>query len=170
MLSDFRQRSARPFRENPDTTAAGASRTVDRTDSRSSCPGNGGRRSGRLGGGGRLERRVAEHEPVRSRVDLDAPAVAELPEEHLVGQYALDLRLDQARHRPRAEGLVVAALGEPAPRAGRELDGHAAGEELRIELGDELVHHALDRLGAERAELDHRVEAVPELGGEETLE
>src|SRR5205814_9035107 len=72
--------------------------------------------------------------------------------------------------RPRAEGLVVAALGEPLPRGWRQLDGHAAGEELRVELGDELVHHALDRLGRERAELDHRVEAVSELGGEETLE
>src|SRR6059058_6109995 len=87
----------------------------------------------------RLEQRIAEHEPVRPRVDLDPPAVAELPEEHLVGEHALDLRLDQARHRPGAEGLVVAALGEPAPRSGRELDGHAAGEELRIELDAQLL-------------------------------
>src|SRR5437867_11094740 len=37
-----------------------------------------GRRSGRLGGRRRrLERRVAEHEPVRSRVDLDPTALAQ---------------------------------------------------------------------------------------------
>src|SRR5205814_8614692 len=32
------------------------------------------------------------------------------------------------------------------------------------------LFRSLDRLGRERAELDHRVEAVSELGGEETLE
>ena len=51
---------------------------------------------------------------------------------------------------------VVAALGEPAARGGRQLDRHPAGRELRLELGHELVDDALDRLGGERARTARR--------------
>ena len=43
----------------------------------------------------------------------------QLAEQHLVGERPLELLLDQARHRPRAERLVVAVLGEPVARPPR---------------------------------------------------
>ncbi len=47
-------------------------------------------------------------------VDGDLAAVLKPPEEQLVGERFLDLPVDQARHRTRAEGVVVALLGEVA--------------------------------------------------------
>src|SRR5438093_8161483 len=117
-----------------------------------------------------LQRCVAEREAALRYVHLDPPALAQLAEEHLVREHALDLRLDEARHRPRAEVGIVAALGEPAAGGGGQLDGDAASGELRVELGHELVDDALDGLRRERCEGDDRVEAVSELGAEETLE
>src|SRR5262249_6331231 len=67
----------------------------------------------------RRQRAVGEDELAVDGVDLDLAAVLQAPEEHLVGEDALHLVLDQARHGARAEGLVVAALREPASRCRR---------------------------------------------------
>ena len=55
-----------------------------------------------------------KREAVVAGVDLDLAAVLEPAEEHLVGERALHVLLDQPRQRARAEGRVVAVLGEPA--------------------------------------------------------
>src|SRR5262245_66581380 len=80
----------------------------------SRCSGNEPASSSALGRRLALEGRVAEHEAVGAGIHLDAAAVLQLAEEHLVGQRALDVVLDEPRHRTGTERLVVAVLGEPA--------------------------------------------------------
>src|SRR5262245_55035139 len=63
-----------------------------------------GRKRSREGGALRL-RLVAERQRLAALVDVDRrlAAVLQLTEQDLVGERALDLRLDEARHRPGAE-------------------------------------------------------------------
>ena len=96
-------------------------------------------------------------------VDADAAAVLELTEQNLVGQGFLDLVVDEAGHGAGAELGVVAALGEPAPGRGFELDGDLSLVQLGVELRDELVDDLLDDRRAQGVEEDGGVQAVAEL-------
>src|SRR5207344_1614521 len=65
-------------------------------------------------------------------------AVLQRPEQDLLGERLLDVLLNDARQGPRAELVVIAALGEPLIGLRRELDGDVAVTELRLELEHEL--------------------------------
>ena len=60
--------------------------------------------------------------------------------------------LDYPPERTRAEMLVVALLGEPGASAGVKLDRDVAIGELFLELQDEFVDDAADRLRRQRRE------------------
>ena len=96
--------------------------------------------------------------------DLDRAAHRELAEQQFLGERPLDLFLDEPRHGARTHLRVVALLGQPATRIIVEQDRHALLLELRLDLDDELVDHALDDRHVERRELDDGVDAVAELG------
>src|SRR5262249_33082908 len=110
----------------------------------------------RAGLAGEAERAVRD-------VDPRGAALGELPEQELVGELVLQLGLDHARERARAEQRIEALLGQPLARRGRQLDRDLLLGELRLDLDDELLHHAQHHLGAELLELHDLVEAVAEL-------
>ena len=94
----------------------------------------------------------------------------ELFPQDLLRQRVLDLALDGAAQRPRAQLRVVALLGEQQLRLGRELQA----ETLALELLRHPLDHQVDDLGdlrlAQLVEDDHLVDAVQELGAEAPLE
>src|SRR5690606_39998463 len=112
---------------------------------------------------GRGLRDQLERLAVRRNVDAHVSAVDKLAEQELLRERALDVLLDYASHRPRAHLLIVAALRNPRPRRGLELDRDVVLVELRLELEDQLVDDARNRFLVERPELDDRIEPVAEL-------
>src|SRR5262245_6621451 len=57
--------------------------------------------------------RIGESEFFARLVHFDTAAVLQLAEQNLVRERALDLRLDQAGHRPRAEDRIITPRREP---------------------------------------------------------
>src|SRR6266849_9936634 len=102
------------------------------------------------------------HEP-KSRVvgvNDDRPTTLQGPEQDLIHQRLLDLLLDQPGHGASPECAVVAVLGEPGASGLTKLEGDVLRRELRAQLVDELVDHALDGLEAQRVECDPGVESI----------
>src|SRR5690606_12771480 len=96
----------------------------------------------------------------------DLAATGELAEQQFVGECALDVILDHARHWPRAHLRVETVFGEPATRLAVDVQHDLLLVQLRLELDDELVDHAQDMLEIERMELHDRIEAIAEFGRE----
>src|SRR2546421_708285 len=67
-------------------------------------------------------------------------------------------------------GITITFSASLRFQPGHSRTSDVPARELRAQLGDELVHHALDALEAERLEGDRGVEAVAELGGEGPLD
>src|SRR5258706_3656886 len=57
-----------------------------------------------------LGRFAREHEPLFPEVDCRFAAMLELTEENLIGQDHFNFFLNQARHRPCAEGRIISFL------------------------------------------------------------
>jgi hypothetical protein len=106
----------------------------------------------------RLDRRV-----VGDRVELEAgdaglllldghadrATLAQLAEQHLVGERLLDVLLDHAAERTRAHALVIALVGQPLgalPTARRSRRARQAG----LRAADELLDHLVDDLHRQR--------------------
>src|ERR1051325_1371582 len=105
---------------------------------------------------------VGKNQLAFALVDFHLAAVLQFAEQDLVGEHALDFILNEPRHRPGAEGWIIAALGKPAPRLRRELQEYFALIQLLIEFNDELVDHPFDVFLAQRIERDHGVEPLAE--------
>ncbi len=102
--------------------------------------------------------------------DAHDAAVLQPAEQHLVGERRLDLRLDDARHRPRAHRLVIAVVDQPGARLVGKLDRDVAVGELRLELQDELVDDARDDFLRQPRERHDRVEPVAEFRREQPVD
>src|SRR5258706_5646333 len=104
-----------------------------------------------------------ERDFVRLDIHRELLAVGELAEEQLVGDRDANPVIDESRHRAGAHERIEAVLGEVfAQRVGEyRIDFFLM--QLRLELHQELVHHAQDDVMIERSERYGRVEAVAEL-------
>src|SRR6185437_6590318 len=113
----------------------------------------------------RARRRLDERESqlVALAGDADDAALGQLAEQQLLGERLLDVLLDDAGQRTRAEQTIVALLREPFPRTLVELDGDVAIGKLLLELQDELVDDAADGIRRQRGEGHDGVEPVTEL-------
>ena len=96
--------------------------------------------------------------------DLDDAALGKLAEQKLFRQRFLDLFLDHAGKRPCAHLVVIALVGQPFGGRTRQLDMNTAVHELGFQLQHELFDDLQNDLFRQRAEADHRIEAVAELG------
>ena len=119
---------------------------------------------------GRAGRLDLQHDLVVLHHDLHDAALGELAEQQLLGQRLLDVLLDHPAERARAHLVVVALVGQPLGRLGRQLDLDVAVHQLRLELQHELLDHLQDHLLRQRREADHRVEPVAELRREHPLD
>src|SRR5262247_1248878 len=89
-------------------------------------PGHARGRSGERSSVGALAAlREVEGQGAVRRADLDLAALGERAEQDRLGDLVLDLGLDHARERPRAEERIEAALGEQAACGVGEADAHA---------------------------------------------
>src|SRR5947209_14878974 len=113
---------------------------------------------------------LAELEAVLVHTQDHLSALFQIPEEDPLGERLLQRRLDQPRHRPRAELRREAAVGEPVPRLGQELQLDVLLLQLRPELVELLVDDALHHVHGKAGEGDPSVEAVAELGREGPLD
>src|SRR5882672_12069231 len=120
----------------------------------------------------RRRRSLAEREVelVANPCDTHDTALGEASEQQFLGERLLDVLLDDAAERPRAEQRIVAALGEPFARLGTELDGDVAVGELLLELEDELVDDAPNGFRRQRLERDDGIEPIAELRREHAVD
>ena len=79
--------------------------------------------------------------PSPPAVTLTWSAAREPAEQQLLGERALDVLLDDPRHRAGAHESVEAVLGEPCARFLVHIEDHALFLELPFQLDDELVDH-----------------------------
>src|SRR4029077_14869471 len=107
---------------------------------------------------------------VLTDIDGHLAAMLQPAEEQLVGERAADRVLDEPRHRPRAHQRVEAFLREVRLQRRREARLDLLLGKLLVELHQELLHHAHDRVLVERGKRDDRVEPVAELGREHLLD
>ena len=98
-----------------------------------------------------------------------SPPSASLPNSSSSARGCLICFLDQAAHRTRAIEAIVALVRQPCPRILVELDVDILLGELELELEDELVDHAGDRVLAEITEGHDRIEAIAEFGRKHLL-
>src|SRR5881628_1127931 len=92
---------------------------------------------------------ILEPKPSVVGVYNDCAAALQASEQDLIHQRLLDLLLDQPGHVASPECSVVAVLGQPGASGLTKLEGDILRSELRSQLVDELVHHALDGLEAQ---------------------
>ena len=115
---------------------------------------------------------LSELEPQLVPVHYDSDATAargKLPEQYFVREVLCYLAVYEPLYGPRAQLLVVTLLRYISPRFGCELDRDLLDLEPLRELPHHLVHDLFDYLFRERAEVEHRVKPVPELGAEVPL-
>ena len=91
-------------------------------------------------------------------------AIDELAKEQLFGERTLDELLNDARHGPCAHLGVVAALRDPTPRRLVHGNRHALLFQLSFGLHQDLVHHPLDGVLIQAAELNDGIQSIAELG------
>ncbi len=89
---------------------------------------------------------------------------AQLAEEDLLRQRVLDLALDRATQRTRAQHRVVALLGQQLLGGLGQLDAHVPVLEALVDLADHQVDDLEDVVLAELREDDHVVDAVENSG------
>jgi hypothetical protein len=92
------------------------------------------------------------------------------PGQQLLAERVLDVRADRATQRPRAEVGVVPLLDQEVLGRLRELGLEALLLDPLGDLGDLVLDDLHQVVAGQRAEDDHVVEAVDELGAEEPLD
>src|SRR5271157_5775895 len=126
-------------------------------------------REWRRGSRGRLD---LEDEPllrVPRHVDPDGAAPRELAEEQLLGEPVLELCLDHAPERPRAEERAETLLRQKAAGGGGEYELDLPTLQFAIHFGHELVHHPGHHLRPKPFEAHDFVKSIAELGAEQPL-
>src|SRR5262245_5671062 len=111
-----------------------------------------------------------ELEAVAVRAYFHRTAAFETAEQDFIGEPLLELVLDEPCHRPGAELVVEAVLGQPFASVVTELELDLLFEELRGELSDELVDDSPDHFARQRIEADPRIESIAELWRERALD
>src|SRR5580700_7692614 len=101
---------------------------------------------------------------------MDGSALRELSKQQFFGERLLYVLLVDPGQWPGAVERIIALGPEPVARRRLELDRDVAVGELLLQLQDELVDHASDRLRRQRRERNHRVETVAELGREHPVD
>src|SRR5205823_3939581 len=103
----------------------------------------------RLGAGERAEPQAFL---VRGHVDLDLVAPRELADQDLLRQRILDVLLDRALQRARAEVLVIAVVHEETRGRGRQPERELLVAQALLDLAQQDRHDLGDVLPAERSE------------------
>ena len=165
--------TARSRRPRPCSPAGGAGQVARRPPVRRRPPCSqisGGRRTGHGPGLGHGLERELRLRPGALHIDRDDLAGPQLAEQDPLRQIVLDLPLDRAAQRPRAEHRIIAPLGQQRPGRGQQLQAHVPVLEPLIHLGDHQVHDGENLLLAEPAEHDGVIDPVQELRPEVLLQ
>src|SRR5690606_22198405 len=97
-------------------------------------------------------------------------AAFELAEQKLIGQWLLEVLLDDPGQRARAELLVVALLAQPLRSLFAKFDRDTTVSKLSFKLEDEFLDDLGDDLRRQPGEGDDRIEAISELRREDPVD